>query len=91
MDDSPEARQPREPRTNPVIPAAPEWPVLSFQARFSLTGRRFLEEGLYDAVCYVTASKAEPIPREPEPLLDWRHFSAAIEARLTYLSKLGLP
>jgi hypothetical protein len=91
LDDSPESRQPREPRTNPVIPAAPEWPVLSFQERFALTGRRFVDEGLYDAVCYVTASKTEPLPKEPEPLLDWRHFSAAIEARLTYLSKLGLP
>jgi hypothetical protein len=91
LDDSPEARQPREPRTNPMIPAAPEWPVLSYRERFSLTGRRLVDEGLYDAVCYVTASNTEPTPTEPEPLLDWRHFSAAIEARLTYLSKLGLP
>jgi hypothetical protein len=30
LDDSPEARQPREPRTNPMIPTAPEWPLLSF-------------------------------------------------------------
>lgn len=91
LDDSPEARQPREPRTNPMIPSAPEWPVLSYRERFSLTGRRLVDEGLYDAVCYITASKSEPSPTEPEPLLDWCHFSAAIEARLTYLSKLGLP
>jgi hypothetical protein len=50
-----------------------------------------MDEGLYDAVCYVTASETEPTPTEPEPLLDWRHFSAAIAARLTYLSELGLP
>jgi hypothetical protein len=91
LEDSPEARQPQEPRTNPAIPTAPEWPVLSVRERFSLTGRRLLDEGLYNAVCYVTASSTQPTPREPEPLLDWRHFSAAIEARLTYLSKLGLP
>jgi len=91
LDDSPEARQPREPRENPLIPSAPEWPVLSYRQRFSITGRRLVDEGLYDAVCYITASKSDPSPIEPEPLLDWRHFSAAIEARLTYLSKLGLP
>jgi Restriction endonuclease XhoI len=77
LDDSPEARQPREPRTNPTIPTGPEWPVLSFRERFSLTGRRLLDESLYDAVCYVTASSTQPTPMEPEPLLDWRHFSAA--------------
>lgn len=91
MDDSAEAHQTREPRTNPAVPAAPEWKGLSFQERFSISGRRLVDEGLYDAVCYVTSSPADPGPREPEPLLDWRHFSAAIEARLTYLSKLGLP
>lgn len=91
LDDSPEARQPREPRTNPMLPIPPEWPVLSFRERFSLTGRRLVEEGLYDAVCYVSASASQPKPSEPEPLLDWRHFAASIEARLTYLSKLGLP
>lgn len=91
LDDSPEARQPREPRTNPMLPTAPEWPVLSYRSRFSLTGRRLVDEGVYDAVCYISASASQPKPSEPEPMLDWRHFSAAIEARLTYLSKLGLP
>jgi len=91
LDDSPEARSPREPRTNPLFPTAPEWPVLSYRERFSLTGRRLIEERLYDAVCFVSASSIDPVPQEPDPQLDWRHFSAAIEARLTYLSKLGLP
>ncbi|HEX7244336.1 MAG TPA: PaeR7I family type II restriction endonuclease [Solirubrobacterales bacterium] len=91
MDDSPAARQPREPRTNPEFLTAPEWPVLSYEKRFAITGRRLVDERIYDAVCFVSASSDAPKPREPEPLLDWRHFSAAIEARLTYLSKLGLP
>jgi hypothetical protein len=50
-----------------------------------------LAEGLYDAVCYVVSSPADPGPREPSPRLDWRHFSAAIAARLAYLSGLGYP
>jgi len=91
LDDSPDARLPREPRTNPLLPTAPEWPVLSYRDRFSITGRRLVEEGIYDAVCYVSASADQPKPVEPEPLLDWRHFSAALEARITYLAKLGLP
>ena len=50
-----------------------------------------MAEGLYDAVCYVTSSAREPAPAEPVPSLDWRHFSAAITARLSYLQELGLP
>jgi hypothetical protein len=91
LEDSPEARKPREPRTNSIFPTAPEWPVLSFRERFSLTARRLVEEKIYDAVCYISASPSDPHPTEPDPLMDWQHFSAAIEARLTYLSKLGFP
>jgi Restriction endonuclease XhoI len=91
MDDSAESRLHRAPREHPSLPVAPAWRTLSHEERFAMTGRRLLDEGLYDAVCYVTSSTEDPGPREPEPRLDWLHFSAAIEARLTYLSKLGLP
>lgn len=50
-----------------------------------------MAEGLYDAVCYVTSSAKNPAPTELVESLDWRHFSAAINARLTYLRELGLP
>jgi hypothetical protein len=91
MEDTPESRRPRTPRENPALPVAPDWAGLSHEERFSIAGRRLMDEGLYDAVCFVTSSPNEPGPREPEPGLDWQHFSAAIEGRLTYLKKLGLP
>lgn len=91
MDDSAESRSARAPRENPSLPVAPEWRDLSHEKRFSITGRRLVKEGLYDAVCYVTSSAQDPGPREPDAQLDWLHFSAAIEARLTYLARLGLP
>ncbi|WP_208113010.1 hypothetical protein [Actinorugispora endophytica] len=43
------------------------------------------------AACYVTSSAEDPKPVELVNSLDWRHFSAAINARLTYLKELGLP
>ncbi len=76
---------------NPELPIAKEWTGLSFEERFSIVGRRLVEEKQYDAVCYLTSSEQQPVPREPEEQLDWRHFCAAIEARLTYLAKLGFP
>jgi hypothetical protein len=91
MDDSDESRLSRISRENPSLPIAPEWRGLSHEERFSITGRRLIDEGFYDAVCYVTSSAQDPGPREPEPRLDWRHFSAAIEARIAYLAGLGLP
>jgi hypothetical protein len=50
-----------------------------------------MAEGLYDAVCYITSSPDNPKPTELVDGLDWRHFSAAISARLTYLQEFGLP
>lgn len=91
MEDTPASRMPRSPRQNPALPVAADWYELSHEDRFSVAGRRLMDEGLYDAVCYVASSPDEPGPREPDPMLDWRHFSAAIEARLTFLKKLGLP
>lgn len=69
----------------------PEWLGRSYQGRFELTGQRLLEQKLYDAVCYVTSSPENPLPIEPSPRLDWKHFSAAINARIRYLSDLGCP
>jgi len=73
------------------FPADPEWFGLSYQGRFALTGRRLLGEGTYDGVCFLASSPEDPGPREPARELDWRHFSAAIEARIEYLERLGYP
>jgi hypothetical protein len=67
------------------------WKSTSYQRRFAIFCERLMVEGLYDAVCYITSSSAEPRPIEPVKSLDWQHFAAAITARLTYLKELGLP
>jgi hypothetical protein len=91
MEDTVRSRLPRSARQNPALPGASEWNGLSHEERFAVTGRRLMDEGLYDAVCYLTSSAKSPDPREPEPQLDWLHFSAAIEGRLSYLRELGFP
>lgn len=69
----------------------PEWRGRSYQDRFNLTGQRFLDEGHYDAVYYCVSSVGDPGPREPSAQMDWRHFSAAVQARIAYLAELGYP
>lgn len=90
MEDTPTSRASKRPEKG-LIPAAPEWNGLSHQERFAITAERLLSENLYDAVCYLTSSPANPGPREPCPAADWAHFTAAIQARLAYLGGLGYP
>ncbi|WP_225074752.1 PaeR7I family type II restriction endonuclease [Streptomyces sp. CoT10] len=74
-----------------ALPVDNVWHGASYQDRFGIFCRRLTEEQLYDAVCYVTSSAQDPTPKEPVESLDWRHFAAAIRARLTYLKDLGVP
>jgi hypothetical protein len=74
-----------------AFPVEPVWHANSYQDRFAVFCQRLIEEGLYDAACFITSSAANPVPGEPVEALDWRHFSAAITARITYLQELGLP
>ncbi|WP_307847488.1 PaeR7I family type II restriction endonuclease [Streptomyces sp. F63] len=74
-----------------ALPVNDIWHGTSYQDRFGVFCRRLLDEGLYDAVCYVTSSAGSPRPVEPVESLDWLHFAAAINARLTYLRSLGIP
>ena len=67
------------------------WHGASYQKRFAIFCERLMVEGLYDSVCYITSSAADPRPVELVPSLNWQHFSAAIHARITYLDDLGLP
>lgn len=89
--------QDEEGSRRPVTPAKGAFPVeeiwhgRSYQDRFGIFCERLLTERLYDAVCYVTSSASDPKPKEPRPSLDWRHFSAAINARINYLQELGYP
>lgn len=74
-----------------ALPVDEIWQDTSYQDRFGIFCERLMTEQLYDAVCYVSSSAEDPKPIEPVASLDWRHFSAAINARLTYLRDLGLP
>lgn len=91
MDDQPGSRRVGGKSRGESFAVDPIWRGRSYQGRFSVTGERFLDDGLYDAICYLVSSPADPGPREPSSRLDWRHFCAALEARLTYLSSLGYP
>jgi Restriction endonuclease XhoI len=73
------------------FPVEQIWHGASYQDRFAIFCERLIAEGLYDAVCYITSSAANPKPNEPVDALDWRHFAAAIKARISYLADLGLP
>jgi hypothetical protein len=91
MDDEAKSRNPGRPHNVGYFPVDDVWKGRSYQERFALTGKRLLDEGLYDAVCYLVSSPTELGPRELIPQLDWQHFSAAINARIEYLAGLGYP
>ena len=74
-----------------AVPADSVWAKTSYQDRFGIFCERLVAEQLYDAACYVTSSAENPEPIELVESLDWRHFAAAINARLTYLKDLGFP
>jgi Restriction endonuclease XhoI len=74
-----------------ALPTDELWHGTSYQDRFGIFCERLVAEQLYDAVCYFASSAEDPKPIELVESLNWRHFSAAINARLTYLKDLGLP
>ncbi|MFD0885264.1 PaeR7I family type II restriction endonuclease [Streptosporangium algeriense] len=90
MQDAPGSRSPVR-TANGTFAVEDVWKGASYQRRFSIFCERLLSEGLYDAVCYITSSADDPRPVELVESLDWKHFAAAIVARITYLKELGIP
>lgn len=91
MEDAPGSRSPVR-LAKGALPPGSEWIGASYQDRFSIFGSRLLGERLYDAVCYITSSRETPDePIEPVQQLDWQHFAAAVNARISYLADLGIP
>lgn len=90
MNDEEGSRRPTKPQKGPFA-VEDRWRELSYQERYGVTASRLLEENFYDAVCYLVSSAEDPGPRELVKQLDWRHFCAAIEARIEYLAGLGYP
>ncbi|NUP21934.1 MAG: type II site-specific deoxyribonuclease [Streptomyces sp.] len=74
-----------------ALPPDDVWRGASYQKRFGIFCERLVAEQLYDAACYITSSAENPEPIELVESLDWRHFSAAVNSRLTYLKELGYP
>lgn len=91
MEDAEKSRKESVARLNLQFDPGEEWDYLSYQGRFAISGKRLLDEGLYDAVCYLVSSPEDPGPIEPSRYLDWQHFEAAINARIGYLHDLGIP
>ncbi|MDQ0956081.1 hypothetical protein QFZ24_010090 [Streptomyces phaeochromogenes] len=90
MEDHPKSRSPVR-IADGAFPVEDIWHNTSYQDRFGIFCERLMAEGLYDSVCYLTSSATEPTPTEPVSSLDWRHFAANINARISYLAELGLP
>jgi hypothetical protein len=90
MEDGPGSRSPVR-LENGVFPVEEIWRGSSYQKRFAVFCERLMAERIYDAICYVTSSAAQPEPVEPLESLDWRHFAASINSRIGFLKELGLP
>jgi Restriction endonuclease XhoI len=91
MEDHPRSKRPGGRPSGKQFISGSEWTGRSYQDRFVLTGERMLDEKMYDAVCYIVSSGDNPGPIEPSVRMDWRHFSAALQARISYLAGLGYP
>ncbi|MFJ4790785.1 PaeR7I family type II restriction endonuclease [Streptomyces sp. NPDC088794] len=90
MEDHPKSRTPVR-IADGALPVHEIWHGTSYQDRFGIFCERLMAEKLYDSVCYITSSPADPTPGEPVSGLDWRHFAAAVNARISYLADLGIP
>lgn len=91
MEDGPKSRSEVKMPKHAAFPVEEAWLGSSYQDRFAIFCERLMDEGLYDAVCYITSSAKNPVPVELVERCDWQHFCAEISARLTYLRELGLP
>lgn len=90
MQDAPGSRHPVAVKDG-ALPVESIWKGTSYQERFGIFCERLLADNLYDAICYITSTPGIGEPGEPVPSLDWRHFAAGINARITYLKELGIP
>ena len=92
VEDAPRSRsKPRQRVRRGVFEVENVWHHRSYQERCSLSFRRLLAEKLYDTALCVASSGPDDAPVEFDDRLDWRHFHAAVEARLSYLRELGIP
>ncbi|MGX7827750.1 PaeR7I family type II restriction endonuclease [Actinokineospora sp. 24-640] len=74
-----------------AFPADEAWHGLSYQGRAALSCDRLVKERLYDAICCIASSPSDAEPNEFDERHNWLRFSSAIEARISYLQKLGIP
>lgn len=92
VEDHPKSRSPqRRPRPIAAGTHDPVWENRTYQQRMAIGVERMLALHIYDTACVLVSSPEHPDPIEPSPAVDWTHFTAAINARITYLAELGYP
>lgn len=75
--------------STPVFSTDPIFDNTSYMDRYRILCKRLLHERLYDAVCFVAASKDPNMPvDEPDPELSYATFVAAIRGRVRFITEL---
>lgn len=73
-----------------AFPGDPAFTRTSYKDRYRLLCRRLVEDGLYDAACFVTSTSDVDQPiHEPDPALGFANFVKAIVKRADYIKTLN--
>ncbi|WP_197288167.1 PaeR7I family type II restriction endonuclease [Nocardia sp. NRRL S-836] len=68
--------------------ADPDFADSSYAARYQLLCQRLVQDGVYDAACFVSTSKDKGISDEPVPELSTESFIKAIADRVSLIEKI---
>lgn len=89
LEDSPRSTAPVRLPQNPLFPVDPVFHNTSYKDRYRILCKRLLHERLYDAVCFVTASKdLTAAVNQPDREFSFASFVAAIRGRTKYIEEL---
>jgi hypothetical protein len=84
LEENTESTQPRRwPRGIALAPESDQAGPLSYRDQYALVFRRLLNDGMYDAVCYLTTMRPPGFPvSEPYPEMGFSPFVAALAQRI---------
>jgi type II restriction enzyme len=91
LEEAPKSTRPiKLPKT--VFPVDTVFEKSSYKDRYRVLCQRLVRERLYDAACYLTATRDAALPiSEPDPELSFHNFAAAIAGRASYIHALPTP